>query len=339
MKNPNGFGSVVKLGGKRRKRYGVRLTLGWTEEGKQIFKYLSYHVNRKEAKEALARYHSNPTDLARVGMTFGEVYEAWSKLKFEKISDSSIASYRVAYGKCGRLIDKKLTDLRKVHLQEIVDEQGSLATQKQVKNLFGQIYRYGVENDIVQKDYSKYIETSAETPLSEKSTFSNEEVDMLWVNLWKMRNTDVALILLYTGMRINELFHVKKSNVFLDERYMIGGNKTKAGKGRTIPICEKIAPIIEYHMNANDSEWLLVNTRGNKVQYHTFIKRQWDVTMGKLGMDHTPHETRHTFISRMDSLGVNSVITKRIVGHSDSNVTERYTHKELSELLEAVNLL
>lgn len=339
MKNANGYGSVIKLGGKRRKKYAVRLTVGWTEDGKQIFKYLGYYASSKEAKAALAGYHSAPVNLNTMGITFEELYGEWSKVKFEKVSDSAINSYRVAHGKCGPLYDIKFSDLRKVHLQKIVDAQGSVSTKKQVKSLFGQLYTYALENDVTHKDYSKYVEIVVETAPTEKSTFSNSEVESLWVNLWKVRNTDVALILLYTGMRINELFNLKKENVFLEERYLIAGSKTQAGKNRIIPICEKIVQIIEYHLNANTSEWLVVNTRGNKIQYATFIKRQWDVTMQKLEMNHTPHETRHTFISNLDTLGVNPVTIKKIVGHADSNVTERYTHKNLPEMLEAVNRL
>lgn len=339
MKNPNGFGSVIKLGGKRRKKYAVRLTKGWTDEGKQIFVYLGYYESAKEAKQALANYHVNPIDLNSAKLTFSEVYEIWSKRKFEKLSDSSIASYKVAFGKCVDIHEIEFVKLKTTNLQDIIDAQSGTGTKKQVKNLFGQMYKYSLENDIVQKDYSKFVEIATETALTEKSTFSKEEIDKLWVNLWKVRNTDVALILLYTGMRINELFNLKKEKVFLEERYLISGSKTASGKNRVIPICEKIVPIIEYHLNHSNKEHLILNTRGDKVQYATFIKRQWDVTMEKLGMKHTPHETRHTFISEMDSLGINPIITKRIVGHSDKTVTERYTHKNLPEMLEAVNRL
>lgn len=339
MKNPNGFGSVVKLNGKRRKKYGVRLTVGWSSKGKQIYRYLSYHESQREARNALAKYHASPVDLQYNKCTFTEIYELWKEEKFQKVSESAVSSYKVAYGKCTSIYKTRFSDLRKIHLQRIVDDQGSVSTKKQVKNLFGQLFTYALENDIITKDYSKYVKIEQETAPSEKSTFSNKEIDMLWVNLWKVRNTDIALILIYTGMRINELFNMKKENVFLEGRYMIGGSKTTAGKERIIPICEKILPIIEYHMTANDSPWLLVNTRGSKIQYATFIKRQWDVTMGKFGMDHTPHETRHTFISNLDSLGVNQTVIKRIVGHANSSVTESYTHKNLPELLEAVNKL
>ena len=40
MKNPNGYGSVSKLSGKRRRPYIVRITAGFDMEGRQIMKTL-----------------------------------------------------------------------------------------------------------------------------------------------------------------------------------------------------------------------------------------------------------------------------------------------------------
>ena len=40
--------------------------------------------------------------------------------------------------------------------------------------------------------------------------------------------------MIYTGMRIGELFGLRTENVH--ETYVIGGEKTKAGRNRIIPI-------------------------------------------------------------------------------------------------------
>lgn len=63
MKLPNGYGSVIKLGGNRRKPFAVRITTGYTDEGKQKFAYLGYNESRKQALVALA------------GMRPGEILE------------------------------------------------------------------------------------------------------------------------------------------------------------------------------------------------------------------------------------------------------------------------
>ena len=55
---------------------------------------------------------------------------------------------------------------------------------------------------------------------------------------------------------------------------------------------------------------------------------------------HTIHETRHTFISRMHTLGVNEITIKFIVGHAMSDTTSKvYMHKHTEELIEAVEKL
>lgn len=75
MKLPNGYGSVVNLGKRRRKPYAARITVGWIEEGKQKKKYLGYYKTRQEAMKALADSNKNPFDLMAQDVTFADVYE------------------------------------------------------------------------------------------------------------------------------------------------------------------------------------------------------------------------------------------------------------------------
>ena len=73
MRLPNSYGSIVKLSGKRRRPYAVRITTGWTDEGKQIQKYLSYHAKRSDAMAALAEYNKAPYELDNQKITFAEM--------------------------------------------------------------------------------------------------------------------------------------------------------------------------------------------------------------------------------------------------------------------------
>lgn len=49
MRLPNGYGSITKLSGKRRKPYAVKVTKEWTDDGKQVQKYLGYYESRAKA--------------------------------------------------------------------------------------------------------------------------------------------------------------------------------------------------------------------------------------------------------------------------------------------------
>lgn len=339
MRNPNGFGSVIKLGGNRRKPYAVRITVGYTDEGKQIYKYLSYHTNRNEALIALAQYNDDPFDPNAKSITFSDMYTAWSNKAFQEMSQNTQWAYLSAYNKCESIHNKIFKDLRKVHLEAVIDETERPNMKVQVKYLFSKLYRYAMENEIVAKDYSKFIVVKEPDVQKDYHIFSRNEIKLLWDNVGTHAYSDVPLILLYTGMRIGELLAMDKENVHLNDRYMVGGLKTEAGINRIIPIHKDIMPLIQKRMDYPNSKVLIPNKKNMRTTYSTFRRRQWNVYMEKLGMDYTPHVARHTFISRMDQLGINPVTIRRIVGHANKNITEVYTHKTIDDLIEAIDKL
>ena len=57
MRLPNGYGGIVKLSGKRRKPYAVRITTEYTDNGGQKYKYLDYFATRREALACLEEYN------------------------------------------------------------------------------------------------------------------------------------------------------------------------------------------------------------------------------------------------------------------------------------------
>ena len=75
MRRGNGEGSIYKLGGKRRKPWAVRITVGWTIEGKQQYKYLGYYLTKTQAKNALREYLLKPYDLTNNDVTLKDVFE------------------------------------------------------------------------------------------------------------------------------------------------------------------------------------------------------------------------------------------------------------------------
>ena len=79
MRNPNGYGCVYKATGKRRKPYIARITIGWDDNGKQLFKSIGSFATSPEAQKALAEYNANPYDIDAGKVTFAELYDQWSR--------------------------------------------------------------------------------------------------------------------------------------------------------------------------------------------------------------------------------------------------------------------
>ena len=106
-----------------------------------------------------------------------------------------------------------------------------------------------------------------------------------------------------------------------------------------IPIHKDIVPLIKKRLDYPHSKVLIPNKKNMRTAYSSFRRRQWNVYMEKLGMNYTPHVMRHTFVSRMDKLGINPITIRRIVGHANKNVTDVYTHKTIEDLIEAIDEL
>ena len=90
MRNENGYGSIIRLPGKRRKPYAVRVTVGYVQDldGKvrQKQKYLAYFGKRSDAVAWLADYNrgdAEAEDKHNVP-TLKQVYSEWYNWKWNR---------------------------------------------------------------------------------------------------------------------------------------------------------------------------------------------------------------------------------------------------------------
>lgn len=343
MRMPSGYGSIIKLKGNRRRPYQVRLTKGFTDEGKQIYMYLGYFEKKEQAMIALSDYQSSPYDITRETITFEEVYKKMTKEHFPRVSDSAIENYSNCFRKyCKSLYKTRFKDIRLTHLQGVIDDSGMAhPTRAMIKTLFRLMFKFAMKNDIVDKDYSQYVDVGQREGKINRTPFTQEEIQKLFNNVDKLEFVDTILIMIFSGLRVGELLDIKIENVHLDEGYMIGGLKTKAGINRTIPINPKIEPYIRrYYEKNKDKEYLITNFKGNQMCYSNYRREKFDNIMEKLEMKHRPHDCRHTFASLMDRANANKLATKRIIGHSAPDITDGvYTHKTLEDLKEAIALI
>lgn len=72
------------------------------------------------------------------------------------------------------------------------------------------------------------------------------------------------------------------------------------------------------------------------MSYTQYYNRFKNLTCA-LGMDHSPHETRHTFATLAKETKVDEYCLKLILGHNIADLTERvYTHRKKEQLLEEI---
>lgn len=331
MKNPNGYGTVTKLSGNRRKPWIVKEGIS----GRQ--KPIGYTATKEEGMILLAQYNNDPWDIEADKITLQELFDLWEEKRAVKLGTSNRSSLKSAYKHCSKLGKVKYKQIKSYQMQDCIDSCGcGYSTQGAIKNLWGHLDRFALELDIISKRCSDLL-TSDPIPETTKEIFTDEEVSRLWENQnfpW----VDSILFFLYTGFRISEMIDLRTETVNLQEWTLTGGTKTAAGKNRLIPIHSKIQSIVQKRFEQSKNGYLFEHNgkKLNQTQYREF----WAAVMEALKMDHTPHECRHTFRSRLDSAGANKVCIDRLMGHKSKGTGERvYTHKNIEELRLNIELI
>lgn len=349
MRRPNGTGSITKLKGNRRNKYMIRKTIGMEvdhEKERVVQKQVTigYAATMKEALQKLENYNANPYDLTASKLTFAELYEKVYEWKENKVSKSSLDSYRYAFNNCEPLHDRIFADLKLGDLQNLIDKsEKNFPTLKKVVTLLKLMYEYAMKFDIVNKDYSEFLDLSKKRQEHVEKTedekhFTHDEVRFLWEKR-DDKFVQTILILTWTGLRISEFLNLKKSDVNLEERWFnIVAGKTN-NSVRKMPIADIIYPYFEEWYYDGECEYLYHNAQDQPVKYDTYLRRYKKV-METFNMEYTPHATRHTFSSLLADLEIYPSTRSRLMGHAAGNVTETvYTHLDMSVLRKAINEL
>lgn len=341
FRRANGSGCVSKLSGKRRKPYIAIVTTGFifdkdTLKNKQVQESLGTYSTREEAEAALVEYNLNPYDLNTRSVTFGEIYEIWKERKFTKLSNSTKTAYNSAYKYCEPIKNISVYKLKTAHLQEIIDNcDHSFATKNNIKTLMNGVFTYCMQNDIVSKNYTEYLEIEFTDSTFEREVFSKKDITYLW-SIADDDSAKVLLILLYTGMRVNELLKLPRTNCNIDEacpHFDVPEElaKNNASK-RQVPIPDKVLSFVKVFYDRNN-DFLMVKESGARILYNNFVARDFKRLNKALETEHRFHDTRHTFITKAHELGIDDLCLKRIVGHASKDITSRiYTHITLKEL-------
>lgn len=320
----NGTGSVFKL---KNGTYRAVITMMY-KDGQRIQRTKSGFKSKKEALEYLPILKNEPQTK---DIKFFDLFEMWRSTHYITIGKSKQQTYNTAYKRCKDLYFRNAAEIKLNDMQTIVDNcPGGYYPKHDIKVLLNNMFRYAKINEFCTVNFAEYIKLP---PLekSKKDAFTDDEIESLW-KLYESGNefTGYILIMIYTGMRYGEISTIKKENIYLEERYMIGGIKTDAGKNREILINEKIYPIMcRFYDKCSDKLLELSEER--------FYKQFKECLAAANTRPLTPHCCRHTFSTLMAKAEVQPAIIKEAAGHANYSTTLGYTHIPLKTKLDAVN--
>ncbi len=138
--------------------------------------------------------------------------------------------------------------------------------------------------------------------------------------------SDVAALMLETGMRCGEVYHIRRQDVHLSQGFLeIVSGKTKTSR-RRVHLSERAQKILLYRINKFTGENLFPHAEidGNKPA--TNLDRLHLTTISNLDMKFRLYDCRHTFASRAVEDGVDLLVLASILGHSNLQMVMRYAH-------------
>ena len=255
IKNANGTGSVTKT--TKRKPYRVRVT-DWRTK-KRVS--LGYYETRKQAMEVLNEYLYNPYDVENSTMTFKGLYRLFIENQKGLVAQSTIKGYENSFKRCEPLHTLVFREIKGPQMQDTLNNLTcSVATKKITKNFLTVLANYAMELEIMTVNRAKFIRLPKESSKRQKNVFTGYEIEKLWNNIG-IQWVDYILIMIYTGMRIEETVELKKENVDLQQEFIHGGNKTRKGKNRSIPIHKDIVEIIKELYENSPTDYLIYNDK------------------------------------------------------------------------------
>ena len=187
----------------------------------------------------------------------------------------------------------------------------------------------------IRKELDVQVNTGAKKKLPQVPT--EEEIAKYYEAVWKARNMQhVVMIktLLYTGVRVTELIHIKLSDIDFD-RCQMRINEGKGKKDRIVPYPTGFREILAIHVDNSikNKQTNLFESSWKKPYTDRGIRKILEKYTEKAGIAHSisPHKLRHFLFTWMKKQGVDDALIQPYSGHESRQSLEIYSKLSLND--------
>ncbi len=147
----------------------------------------------------------------------------------------------------------------------------------------------------------------------------------------------IALLLISTGCRLNEILSAKWSQIDRVNRvFRVDAINSKSKRVRSVPLNDSALDVLSQLDTDGKFDHLFINKQTG--QPYTTIMKVWTRLREKAELPHLRiHDLRHMFASFLVNSGRSLYEVQQLLGHSDAKVTARYAHLSSKTLQEAAN--
>lgn len=257
-----------------------------------------------------------------------------SELRLRGNSEQTIKSYLFFNQKFSEFIKKKPEEISeddiKSYLSELIAKKSSAATVALAKAALMFCY-----NEVFKKQIK--IKTP-KIPKTVPVVLTKSEIKKMFESTRNKKHRIMLELFYSTGIRLSECVNLKKENLELNEK--IGWVRSgKGAKDRMIILSDRIVKELNEYLPNVRGDFIFPGRNGklSKRNIQKIVSRV--ARVAGIPKKVTPHTLRHSFATHLLEDGIDIRKIQILLGHSNLNTTERYTHVSNVELKKIKNPL
>ena len=338
-------------------RWESVIMIGYQDNGKPKCKYF-YAKTRKELQDKVMLWKRDRLDgiKADTPMRFNDWAGRWFRMHRKNISETTAEGYRYTLRILLRYFgDCLLSDIKVIHIEQFLQQMRSEGrADSSIAKFRGMLYQIldrAEANDLIRKNPVRFAQKHRSVmPPRRKDAFTAEEVRILMRELPYDRTGNSIRLLLGTGMRSQELLALEPKHIAEDGTYIYIRQAVKMIKGtaiigppksrdsyRDIPIPEGLQACARF-LRQTERRYIWEEGRPDSPCNPSYFRKCFQLALEAIPQVRTltPHSCRHTYVSQMQSLGVDLQTIQSIVGHAEIDMTEYYLHLQEPTRLAAI---
>ncbi len=222
--------------------------------------------------------------------TFDSWGQRWLKKKAARVSENWYKALEINYKKLGYILTMEVTKLRRVDLEDVLDDLASQyyseRVMQSVRDIAANVMEMCAENRVIEYNPFRSVEIPpARTETSERRALTKEE--QRWITDTPHRAQTAAMIMMYAGLRRGELIPLLWTDIDLKEGTitvnksveMLDGHPSLKSGGKT-ENAERVVYIpkvlIEYLKEQKHTGLLVVTDSKGRMMSDSAWRRMWE---------------------------------------------------------------
>lgn len=137
-----------------------------------------------------------------------------------------------------------------------------------------------------------------------------------------------------TGLRLGEFLALRRTDFdgeALHFRFSVhNGELTESSEQknheRSVPVPPSLARLLDVQLESHDNQLLFPTPSGKLWVERNFYRDVWTPARIATGLDPTPHEFRHSYVSHLRAAGIDDADLAQVAGHRVETMISIYTH-------------